>query len=116
HMRDGARGGARERHLSLRALTGVEQETVRVPPQQVAVVVADARGYLASGPQGDQLTVRHTLTVRVAIRPHIRAPGSGSPRPGTVPTAGSPVRGRGGGFKARRPSSIALCCADVAER
>jgi hypothetical protein len=60
----GDRGGrhAGVDHLSLRALTGIEEEPLVVPAQQVAVVVAVAGRYLARGTEGDQFAGRQNAT------------------------------------------------------
>jgi hypothetical protein len=54
--RDVGGADARQLHLPLRALAGVEEEPLAVPAQQVPVVVALAGRSLARRPQYDQLT------------------------------------------------------------
>src|SRR5699024_5149584 len=46
-------------HLSLGAFSGVEQDAVGVPTQEVGVVVASAGGYGAGGSQDEEFTHRH---------------------------------------------------------
>jgi hypothetical protein len=60
-MRDADLGDVSRRdpgvdQLSLRALTRIEQQALAVPTQQVAVVIAIARGHLAGGTEHDELT------------------------------------------------------------
>src|SRR5581483_2566354 len=50
------------RHLPLRSLAGIEQEALIVPAQEVAVVVAGTRRYLARGAQNHQFTHIRRLT------------------------------------------------------
>ena len=60
---DVARSGARPEELPLAAVAGVEEEALAVPPQQIAVVVALARGNLAGRSQDDQFPDCHPLTL-----------------------------------------------------
>ena len=43
-------------HLALGAFAGVEQDPLAVPAQEVAVLVAIARGHLAGGAQHDEFS------------------------------------------------------------
>jgi len=61
---DGDGGDASERELTLRPLTGVEQDRLGVPPQQRTVVRALARGHLRGGTEDYQLTGRHRHRLR----------------------------------------------------
>ena len=54
-----AKRHAGQEQLTLRALPGIEQHALGVPPQEVAVVVAVAGGGLAGRPQHDELAGRH---------------------------------------------------------
>ena len=48
-----------EQKLALSSLSGVEQQALAVPAQQITVVIPVAGRYLAGGTEHDQLAERH---------------------------------------------------------